>query len=592
MPHLAVIYLIVTWILLSLAPSSAVTLPVLSSSILEIEEEEESSLTEQQSASTPKEASTSDKKGAQSLITVKHLNDMPSIAAADKRAAALSAAYSKAMEQKEERPSPQQHEFLRSLELKHDESVLGEGAFLPDNQAPLSQANSTDLHTNFELVTTVHASEMEQAALHQASKRDFAVPNNGLKAASGAGHQATPSAGLKATPNVKPHVSSPYIYGRTEELSPETIALALELLKLEPLTNLNVRLSFMSNDTIFVLNEDDLQSTIVDCLQGHAYDCYIAGRHYDAMVSAELKQRLKAAPNTLAPASSARSAEVSSTSVSEANGASLADINGASTAEANSANTADISSVNATEASELSAFKDQLQEQNMPESAWHKHEQSTRQSAEPSTEPGNEDPEASSPEVLVANSENDVVNELPPVVNNIMHMLSFYRRGCIEGSKEGCTMLANANGRIGVALILGLFELKYPEIAVQYLERGCQRGDPGACANLGLVQFNGLLGTRVTLKASFSKLRESCKLALTSNRLVRDYDNNVSLGCLSLGTLALHGVNKDGVTLKPNVHAARRDLNLACNLYSMEGCEMLHKLDDSLERAAFINVRH
>lgn len=357
MPHLAVIYLIVTWILLSLAPSSAVTLPVLSSSILEIEEEEESSLTEQQSASTPKEASTSDKKGAQSLITVKHLNDMPSIAAADKRAAALSAAYSKAMEQKEERPSPQQHEFLRSLELKHDESVLGEGAFLPDNQAPLSQANSTDLHTNFELVTTVHASEMEHAALHQATKRDFAVPNNGLKAASGTGHQATPSAGLKATPNVKPHVSSPYIYGRTEELSPETIALALELLKLEPLTNLNVRLSFMSNDTIFVLNEDDLQSTIVDCLQGHAYDCYIAGRHYDAMVSAELKQRLKAAPNTLAPASSARSAEVSSTSVSEANGASLADINGASTAEANSANTADISSVNATEASELSAFK-------------------------------------------------------------------------------------------------------------------------------------------------------------------------------------------------------------------------------------------
>ena len=475
MPHLAVIYLIVTWILLSLAPSSAVTLPVLSSSILEIEEEEESSLTEQQSASTPKEASTSEK-GAQSLITVKHLNDMPSIAAADKRAAALSAAYSKAMEQKEERPSPQQHEFLRSLELKHDESVLGEGAFLPDNQAPLSQASSTDLHTNFELVTTVHASEMEQAALHQASQRDFAVPNNGLKAASGAGHQATPSAGLKATPNVKPHVSSPYIYGRTEELSPETIALALELLKLEPLTNLNVRLSFMSNDTIFVLNEDDLQSTIVDCLQGHAYDCYIAGRHYDAMVSAELKQRLKAAPNTLAPASSARSAEVSSTSVSEANGASLADINGA--------NTADISSVNATEASELSAFKDQLQEQNMPESAWHKHEQSTRQSAEPSTELGNEDPEASSPEVLVANSENDVVNELPPVVNNIMHMLSFYRRGCIEGSKESCTMIANANGRIGVALILGLFELKYPEIAVQYLERGCQRGDPGACANL------------------------------------------------------------------------------------------------------------
>ena len=49
MPHLTLIYLIVSWFLLSLAPSSAVTLSALSSSILEIEEEEESSSAEDKS---------------------------------------------------------------------------------------------------------------------------------------------------------------------------------------------------------------------------------------------------------------------------------------------------------------------------------------------------------------------------------------------------------------------------------------------------------------------------------------------------------------------------------------------------------------
>ena len=112
MPHLTLIYLIVSWFLLSLAPSSAVTLSALSSSILEIEEEEESSsaedksvfaqdkgvfaqgngsLAQNQSTSASQEQDASDKNRAPALITVKHLNDMPNLAEADARAAALSA---------------------------------------------------------------------------------------------------------------------------------------------------------------------------------------------------------------------------------------------------------------------------------------------------------------------------------------------------------------------------------------------------------------------------------------------------------------------------------------------------------------------
>ena len=100
-----------------------------------------------------------------------------------------------------------------------------------------------------------------------------------------------------------------------------------------------------------------------------------------------------------------------------------------------------------------------------------------------------------------------------------------------------------------------------------------------------------MLGTQVPLETSLTKLRDSCQLALTASRLVRDYDSNVSLGCLTLGTIALHGVDKDGVTRAPDVHKARRELNFACNLYNMEGCALLHKLDDSLERAAIFNAQ-
>lgn len=557
MPHLTLIYLIVSWILLSLAPSSAVTLSALSS-ILEIEEEEESSsdedksvfaqdkgsLAQDQSTSASQEQDDSDKNRAPALITVKHLNDMPNLAEADARAAALSAAYNKAMEQKSARDSAQaQHEFLRSLELKHDESLLDHGDILPDN--PSSQAQQDP---NFEFVTKVHASEMDRSALHQATRQE-----------------SPPS-----------RVSSPYIYGQSRELSVETIALALDLLKLEPEGSLDLRLGFMSNDTLFVLNAEDLQRTTVDCLQGHAYDCYLAGRHYDAMVSHEFKERLK------------------EQSQDSTNDNALATISEPSPQAVLNA------------AYELSAFKEQLQEQSAPSSpklklhpepsleANSNPELSSEANLSPKADLASEGevkPETKAPEVLVRSSGHDVARELPPVVNNIIHMLSFYRRGCLEGSKESCTMMANANGRVGVALILGLFELKYPEIAVQYLERGCKRGDPSSCANLGLVQYNGMLGTQVPLETSLTKLRDSCQLALTASRLVRDYDSNISLGCLTLGTIALHGVDKDGVTRAPDVHEARRELNFACNLYNMEGCARLHKLDDSLERAAIFNAQ-
>lgn len=558
MPHLTLIYLIVSWILLSLAPSSAVTLSALSSSILEIEEEEESSsdedksvfaqdkgsLAQNQSTSASQEQDDSDKNRAPALITVKHLNDMPNLAAADARAAALSAAYNKAMEQKSARDSAQaQHEFLRSLELKHDESLLDHGDIWPDN--PSSQAQQDP---NFEFVTTVRASEMERAALHQATRQE----------------------------SPQSSVSSPYIYGQTRELSVKTIALALDLLKLEPEGSLDLRLGFMSNDTLFVLNAEDLQRTTVDCLQGHAYDCYLAGRHYDAMVSHEFKERLK------------------EQSQDSTNDNALATISEPSPQAVLNA------------AYELSAFKEQLLEQSAPSSpklklhpepsleANSNPELSSEANLSPKADLASEGevkPETKAPEVLVRSSGHDVASELPPVVNNIIHMLSFYRRGCLESSQESCTMMANANGRVGVALILGLFELKYPEIAVQYLDRGCKRGDPSSCANLGLVQYNGMLGTQVPLETSLTKLRDSCQLALTASRLVRDYDSNISLGCLTLGTIALHGVDKDGVTRAPDVHEARRELNFACNLYNMEGCARLHKLDDSLERAAIINAQ-
>lgn len=581
MPHLAVIYSIVTWLLLGLAPSSAVTVPTLSSSVLEIEEEEESAANcAAENCSGQAAVCVSESEGKAfcaykplALITVKHLTDMPSLAGADANAAALSAAFDQAQRQDEHRPT-QQHEFLHCLEFKHDDSILGEDTFLPDNELPLSPRAET--HSHFKLVTTVQASEMARATIDQAAHR--------------ASEQA--AATLQPSSAAQPSSSGSNIdiYERIHELDAETIAQILDLLKQEPVNKLDLRLSFMSNDSLFVLNADDLQQSIVDCLQGHAYNCFLAGRHYDAKASAELKERLKAASPAPTAANQANAANQAST----ANQASAA--NQASTANQTS------TAANQVSTAALSVFENELQAPPAPESLElsTKDHLSTAPPASAAALSNTEIPSSAaisasaanpSSTVLVAGTGHDVATQLPAVVNNIMHMLSFYRRGCNGGAQESCTMIGNANGRIGVALMLNLFALKDPKIAVQYLEKGCQHGDPGACANLGIAQLNGIVGTPVPLEASISNLRESCQLALTSSSLVRDYDSNVSLGCLSLGKIALRGVNQNGGTRAPDLHEAYQELSLACNLYNVEGCELLHQLEDSLERAVLIKTQ-
>ena len=442
-----------------------------------------------------------------SVIVVKHLKDMPTLPSADARAAALEAAYERAMGHQELAP---QYDFLQSLDLTHHDAQLSDDTAPAVAESAHPAPSNAPQHPHFDLITTVRASELDAPAAPEAATTKMPA----------AATTEIPEAESEPSP---PAASSTYSAGKVPQLNAETLTEAQALLALPPLGALPLQLDFMRDNPDFLLTDEELQYARAACMQGINHECYLIGRHYDAKVSAVLQARL-AARATPAPAPAAPVTERARTEI-------------------------------------------------------------------PAETPSELKLSHLAPDEALTLYSIGAVEDEPYLKNYIMYLLAFYRRGCNDGSKDSCVMLANANGRLGVAIAQGLVELKDPKIALQYLKQGCSKQDPSACANLGLVYYNGQLGTSASLTVSRAALKESCKLACKASNLVRSNDPNVALGCLTLGAMDLQGVAQGTLSAAPDLKSARHFLNFACDLNSSSGCSLLHRLDHSLERAAHYDTK-
>ncbi|HIV54358.1 MAG TPA: hypothetical protein H9898_01020 [Candidatus Anaerobiospirillum stercoravium] len=499
------------------------------------------------------------------LIVVKHLKDLSPNNAEGNRAQALDAAYQRALQVKSalvDQPTSTA-DFLEQLDLSIDhqqdcsrclKQVQAEAQTLeceqpnaPADLGPTALRHPMRTHTqHFELITTVEASEIDSlpplsappklvaSAELDASTELGASTNLGVPTELDASTELGASTEIGVPTELG--VSQRAQVGSGVTLSPQALKLAQQLLAAQPVQKLKLRLSFNENDPLFILSDDELQRTRVSCLQGNAMQCYLAGRHYDARVNAELQARLKAAEHD----DDAAQERVRQASLRQA------------------------------EKRQLTAIKE-------------RQEASLRDHTIPQVNSA-----VQNKQILVRSPGHDVGRDLPKIASNVMHMISFYRHGCTQGSQESCLMLANANGRIGVAITLGLIGLDQPQVALKYLQQGCDRRDPAACANLALVHFNGMLGTHKSVDQSVRELKQACALARSAQSALRAFDHNIALGCLSVGTIELYGAqtNSSLKSLAPDLVRAYQDLSIACNLNNLEGCALLQQLDATLERAA------
>lgn len=84
------------------------------------------------------------------------------------------------------------------------------------------------------------------------------------------------------------------------------------------------------------------------------------------------------------------------------------------------------------------------------------------------------------------------------LMRNYLHALVYYRRGCQLHSNTNCIMLANIKGRMGSEILLHKLSLTDKTLALEYLHSACFGGDAEACANLGVLYFNGLLSDTIS----------------------------------------------------------------------------------------------
>lgn len=105
------------------------------------------------------------------------------------------------------------------------------------------------------------------------------------------------------------------------------------------------------------------------------------------------------------------------------------------------------------------------------------------------------------------------------LVANFLHALVYYRLGCNLSNRSSCAMLANIKGRLGSEILLHQLPIFDTALGIDYLHNGCFAGDSVACANLGILYFNGM---EFPSQEELQKIEEMQRLAATEDFPERD----------------------------------------------------------------------
>ena len=105
------------------------------------------------------------------------------------------------------------------------------------------------------------------------------------------------------------------------------------------------------------------------------------------------------------------------------------------------------------------------------------------------------------------------------LVANFLHALVYYRLGCNLSNRSSCAMLVNIKGRLGSEILLHQLPIFDTALGIDYLHNGCFAGDSVACANLGILYFNGM---EFPSQEELQKIEEMQRSAATEDFPERD----------------------------------------------------------------------
>lgn len=140
-------------------------------------------------------------------------------------------------------------------------------------------------------------------------------------------------------------------------------------------------------------------------------------------------------------------------------------------------------------------------------------------------------------------------------------------KSCSSGLQSACMILGNALGMYGNFFISDISPNLDLTQGKALLERGCELRDAYACAQLGLIYYEGK-GIPIDQHKAEALFEQSCHMAQEKPEHIQREDNNIGMGCLYAGRALLNRTN-------PDIYRGLYYLNVSCDMYTPFACSEL-----------------
>lgn len=144
-------------------------------------------------------------------------------------------------------------------------------------------------------------------------------------------------------------------------------------------------------------------------------------------------------------------------------------------------------------------------------------------------------------------------------------------KSCSSGNQEACNIWSKALGIYGTYYISERSPKIDYKLGARVLKRGCELGDPFACAQLGTLYRDGKGETKDNAMA-LTLFASSCDYAQGKSEQVKKEDGNIGLGCYYQGQMLYSVASENTNVNEADKNEALKLFDIACNLNTPEAC--------------------
>ncbi|MGN8851846.1 tetratricopeptide repeat protein [Anaerobiospirillum succiniciproducens] len=144
-------------------------------------------------------------------------------------------------------------------------------------------------------------------------------------------------------------------------------------------------------------------------------------------------------------------------------------------------------------------------------------------------------------------------------------------KSCSSGNQQACDIWSKALGVYGTYYISERSPKIDYKLGARILKRGCELGDPFACAQLGTLYRDGKGETKDNAMA-LSLFASSCDYAQAKSEHVKKGDGNIGLGCYYQGQMLYTQASQKADATESDKSEAFKLFDIACNLNTPEAC--------------------